>query len=92
MLDQDKAQPGGIEALHEHLRTLPLGDFKPWTLPPSTNAKRELISASMGSSERFLRDWMGREMPLPIVPARSEDLFDAYLRQLLGRASGGGEV
>lgn len=69
---------GGIAALHEHLRTLPLGDFKPWTLPPITNAKRDLIAASMGSSERFHRDWMGRELPLPIVPCRSEDLFDAY--------------
>lgn len=69
---------GGAAALHHHLLNLPLGDFKPWTLPPITRAKRELIDASMGSSERFLREWQARDLPLPLVPCKSEDLFDAY--------------
>ena len=71
-------ESGGIAALHDHLLRLPLGDFKPWTLPPMTNAKRELIDASMGSSERFVRDWVERAIPLPLVPCRTEDLFDAF--------------
>lgn len=69
---------GGVAALHHYLLTLPLGDFKPWTLPPMTRAKRELVDASMGSSERFLREWRAKDLPLPLVPCRSEDLFDAY--------------
>ena len=71
-------QHGGIAALHAHLLKVPLGDFKPWTLPPLTLAKRDLIDASMGSSERFLRDWLDHTLPLPVVPCRTEDLFDAF--------------
>lgn len=73
-----ETESGGVAALHHHLLNLPLGDFKPWTLPPMTRSKRELVDASMGSSERFLREWKARDIPLPLVPCRSEDLFDAY--------------
>lgn len=69
---------GGIEALHDHLLKVPLGDFKPWTLPPMTQAKADLIDASLGSSERFVTEWAGRMLPLPLVPCRSEDLYDAF--------------
>lgn len=69
---------GGIAALHHYLKQLPLGDLKPWTMPPLTEAKRDLIDASMGSSERFCRDWIERVLPLPVSPCRSEDLFDAF--------------
>lgn len=71
-------ESGGVAALHHYLLNLPLGDFKPWTLPPMTRSKRELIDASMGTSERFLREWKAKDLPLPLVPCRSEDLFDAY--------------
>lgn len=71
-------ESGGVAALHHYLLNLPLGDFKPWTLPPMTRAKRELVDASMGSSERFLREWKAKDIPLPMVHCRSEDLFDAY--------------
>ena len=69
---------GGIAALHEHLLRLPLGDFKPWTLPPMTEAKKTLIDVSMGSSERFIQDWLDRVLPLPVVPCCTEDLFEAF--------------
>lgn len=69
---------GGIEALHDVLLRVPLGDFKPWTLPPLTQAKADLIDASLGSSERFVKDWQERVMPLPVVPCRTEDLYDAF--------------
>ena len=71
-------QNGGVAALHHHLKQLPLGDMKPWTMPPLTEAKRDLIDASMGSSERFCRDWLERVLPLPLGACRSEDLFDAF--------------
>jgi putative DNA primase/helicase len=69
---------GGIEALHDELLRVPLGDFKPWTLPPLTQAKADLIDASLGSSERYIRDWQEKVMPLPVVPCRTEDLYDAF--------------
>ena len=71
-------ETGGIDALHHYLKTLPLGDFKPWTAPPATRAKDDLIKASMDSSEQFWNDWLERTLPLPVGPARSEDLFAAY--------------
>lgn len=69
---------GGIAALHDHLLKVPLGDFKPWTLPPMTKAKADLIDASLGSSERFVNDWNDRMMPLPVCACRSEDLYEAF--------------
>lgn len=69
---------GGIEALHDYLLHVPLGDFKPWTLPPLTQAKRELIDASMGSTERFVGEWLEQMLPIPVCACRSEDLYDAF--------------
>jgi len=69
---------GGIEALHDHLLNYPLGDFKPWSQPPMTKAKADLIDAGLGSSERFVNEWQARMMPLPVVPCRTEDLYDAF--------------
>lgn len=69
---------GGIEALHDYLLKVPLGDFKPWTLPPMTKAKADLIDASLGSSERFVNEWMERMLPLPLTACRSEDLYEAF--------------
>ena len=69
---------GGVEALHHHLLQVPLGDFKPWTLPPMTQAKADLIDISLGGSERFVNEWLGKMMPLPVCACRSEDLYDAF--------------
>lgn len=71
-------EAGGIEALHMYLKELPLGDFKPWTLPPLTKAKQDLLEASMDSGERFWLEYIGRMLPLPLCSMRSEDLFAAY--------------
>src|SRR5690606_14933575 len=51
---------------------------KPWTLPPMTKAKAELIEAGMGSCERFVQEWLARILPLPLGACRTEDLFDAF--------------
>lgn len=44
---------GGAAALHHHLLQLDLGDFAPWTPPPMTEAKRDLIDVSLDSCARF---------------------------------------
>lgn len=77
-------EAGGIEALHQHLLELDLGDFGPATLPPITQAKRDLVELGMDSSERFYNDWLGDGkqgggyLPLPRQACRSDDLYQAY--------------
>jgi putative DNA primase/helicase len=69
---------GGREALHDHLLNLDLGDFKPYTKPPTTRAKRELIELGMDSIERFWRDWSEERIPVPFTACRSDDFYELY--------------
>lgn len=69
---------GGIEALHHHLLQVPLGDFKPWTLPPMTQSKADLIEVSMGSAEKFVMEWLKGSLRLPICACSTEDLYEAF--------------
>lgn len=71
---------GGIAALHDYLLKLDLGDFKPWTRPPMTVAKQDLIDINLGSEERFLRDWQAGETEWPFGPCGGMALFAAYRR------------
>jgi putative DNA primase/helicase len=71
---------GGIAALHHHLLSLELGDFKPWTRPPATKAKGELIEVSLESTERFINEWSGEELEWPFCACGSMDLYQAYKR------------
>lgn len=77
---------GGVEALHEHLATLDLGDFNAHTKPPLTRSKRELIDLGMDSTERFWLQWTGGELDVPCCPCTSRDLYQAY--QQWGKAEG----
>jgi putative DNA primase/helicase len=72
---------GGIEALYHYLlHEVDLGDFKPWTRPPMTEAKRELIDINRDSVDRFLIDWQAGDIDgLPFCPCSSSDLYRAYL-------------
>lgn len=69
---------GGVAALHQFLLQLDLGDFGPATLPPMTDAKKDLIELGMDSSESFYVEWIGKGTPLPVLACRAEDLFEAY--------------
>lgn len=77
---------GGIPALHDYLLNLDLGDFKPWTLPPMTQAKADLIHLGRSSEERFLVDWQALDIegddgePLPFCPCLGSTLYRAYSR------------
>ena len=76
----DELKDGGIAALHHHLLNVELGDFKPWTAPPPTRAKGELIDISLESTERFIDDWLGGDTEWPVMPCASMDLYTAYRR------------
>lgn len=69
---------GGVEALHHYLLNLDLGDFKPWTKPPMTGAKQDLINLGKGSEERFVEDLINGDTPHPLCPCASADLYKAY--------------
>ena len=75
----DEIADGGVAALHEYLRTVPLAGFTPHTKPPMTGAKAELIELGMDSTDRFWRDWHDGEVAdLPYTACRTEDLYRAY--------------
>jgi len=75
---------GGIAALHQYLLDVDLDGFKPWTKPPLTQAKQDLIHLGLSSEERFCRDWENLEIedshgePMPFCPCASSDLYRAY--------------
>lgn len=69
---------GGIEALHDYLLHLDLGDFSPHSKPPMTQSKQDLIDINLESSERFIEQWLLGELNLPVCPCQSEDLYRAY--------------
>lgn len=75
---------GGVAALHDYLLNLDLGDFKPWTKPPMTDAKQDLIDLGMGSEERFLREWGRLEIDgrdgesIPFCPCQGSHLYRVY--------------
>lgn len=69
---------GGIEALHDYLLNLPLGDFNEHSKPPVTKSKQDLIDINLESSDRFLDLLLANETPYPVCPCVSEDLYKAY--------------
>jgi putative DNA primase/helicase len=70
---------GGVAALYHHLLHLKLDGFHPKKRPPRTMAKAELIQVSKTSELRFVDEWIGRELPLPLSPCVALDLYAAYL-------------
>ena len=84
---QDEINAGGIAALHDHLLNLPLGDFRPSTLPPITKAKRELIELSKDSTARFADELNRGDLYAELTKgddrirhsaALSQDVYDLY--------------
>ena len=76
---QEEIHNGGVQAFYHHLKNLDLGDFKPWSRPPMTEAKQALIDASRSSEDEFFHDWVNGETPFPVCPCRGDDLFSAYI-------------
>ncbi|CAH1387979.1 DUF5906 domain-containing protein [Candidatus Nitrotoga sp. M5] len=81
---EEERQNGGVEALHHYLLNLDLGDFKPWTRPPMTQSKQDLIQLGLGSEERFYNEWRSGELELkngeavPFCPCLGMDLYRVY--------------
>ncbi len=77
---------GGVGALHDYLLKLDLGDFNEGTLPPMTDAKRELIGLSKDSPSAFVHafesgdvdGFPGLNAPALLTPCLSSDLYELY--------------
>ena len=78
-----RAGPG---ALYEYLMRYDLGDFDEHTIPMDTEAKRDLIMASMSGPDLFWMEWSAGDLDVPFVPCRKDDLYVYY--QKWSRASG----
>lgn len=70
---------GGVEALHDYLINLDLGEFSNGDLPPTTDAKEELIHLSLDSTTRF---WYavatGDIQGVRPINALSQDVYELY--------------
>lgn len=73
-------EAGGVEALYDYLLNLDISEFHPKKRPPMTEAKRALIALGSPSEMRFMHDWAAGDLGLPVCPARSTDVYAAYLR------------
>ncbi|MFT3792128.1 MAG: DUF5906 domain-containing protein [Rudaea sp.] len=72
-------QAGGVEALHDYLLTLDLGDFNEATPPPYTNAKADLVDDSLDTVSRFYYALQAQELgALKLVPAPMEEVYKVY--------------
>jgi putative DNA primase/helicase len=69
---------GGAARLLRHLLERDLGDFGPHTRPIMTRAKADLIELGLKPPERFVREWLGGYLPLPLQVCASEQLYRAF--------------
>ena len=71
---------GAVEAFYEFLLSRDTGDFHAHSLPPMTNAKRELVELGLRPAERFAKEWLGKELDLPLHPCSTGQLYKAFTR------------
>ena len=70
---------GGVAALHDYLLHIDLADFSPGTMPPDTEAKRDLIELAQDSPVDFVDavDY-GDLQPLRGMPGLTLDWYRVY--------------
>lgn len=78
-LGEDSMQESAIRALYDYFLNVDIEDFSAHSKPPMTEAKRDLIDASLESHQRFVRDWLAGNTPLACRPCRTSWLFKGYL-------------
>lgn len=71
---------GALEAFYHYLLHLDLGDFNEHTPPPWTTAKHDLVNLGLKPAERFLRDWLARDLELPLWVCSTGQLYKAFQR------------
>jgi putative DNA primase/helicase len=71
---------GGAAKFFHFLLHYELGDFDEHTKPPMTEAKEALIGLGMKPAERFMREWIGGYLDLPLQVCSAEQLYRAFRR------------
>lgn len=75
----DDLENGGVEAFYYFLMNVDLTGFTRHTPPPDSSAKQNLISLSLPSEKRFIKDWLGGMLDIPICACKSMSLYSVYL-------------
>lgn len=71
---------GGHAKFMGYLLSLDLGDFSEHTKPIMTQAKADLIDLGLKPAERFVREWLGGLLPLPLHVCSAEQLYRCFKR------------
>ena len=71
---------GGFDAFHHFLLSMPLDGFSEFDIPPMTTAKRDLIELGLKPAERFVREWIGGHLPIPLWPCSAGQLYKLFKR------------
>lgn len=74
----EQIESGGLEAFHQLLLQIDLGDFKHYSKPPMTRAKQDLMAINADTPEAFIADWIGGELDLPFGPVQKTTLYLVY--------------
>jgi putative DNA primase/helicase len=69
---------GGIEALYAFLMAYDLTGFHAHTLPPVTEAKEDLVELGLRPAERFTKEWLKKDLGLPLNPCSTAQLYKAF--------------
>lgn len=75
---RDFIQNDGAGKWLHYLLHLDLGDFTEHTKPLMTQAKADLIELGMRPPERFMSDWLGGFLPLPLNVCSGDQLYRAF--------------
>jgi len=76
----DEIRNGGIEALHDYLLHVDLGDFDNGSLPLETRARKALIEVSKESPDRFIEAWLNGELDQPCKACDLGAIYRVYER------------
>lgn len=73
-------QDGLRKWMYYLMHLVDLGDFNENSKPPMTQSKADLMDLSARSSERFVMQWLGGELDLPVWDCTTEQVYRAYLK------------
>ena len=71
-------QDGLRKWMYYLMHCVDLADFDENTKPPLTQSKVDLMDLSARSSERFVMQWIGGELDLPVWDCTTDQIYSAY--------------
>jgi putative DNA primase/helicase len=70
----------GVGKFMHYLQGVDLGDFNEYTKPLMTKAKEALVEMGLKPAERFVNDWLGGYLGVPVHPCSATQLFTLFRR------------